>query len=120
MLCSIRWAACEPFNKHNNHHATKRQQKSERGVTSSSLYHATSTKCFTSVVLYLQEHLDYEIIQSLNPEFNKAVVRVNIFKEHRQTIQVENRTGPLLGFLSLNPSDPPVPLINSTSTQVMQ
>ncbi|XP_029952025.1 RNA cytidine acetyltransferase-like [Salarias fasciatus] len=34
-----------------------------------------------------QEHLDYEIIQSLNPEFNKAVVRVNIFKEHRQTIQ---------------------------------
>lgn len=36
-----------------------------------------------------QEHLDYEIIQSLNPEFNKAVVRVNIFKEHRQTIQVK-------------------------------
>uniref|UniRef100_A0A8C9EKT4 RNA cytidine acetyltransferase n=1 Tax=Pavo cristatus TaxID=9049 RepID=A0A8C9EKT4_PAVCR len=34
-----------------------------------------------------QEHLDYEIIQSLNPEFNKAVVRVNVFKEHRQTIQ---------------------------------
>uniref|UniRef100_A0A8B9H9A8 N-acetyltransferase 10 n=1 Tax=Astyanax mexicanus TaxID=7994 RepID=A0A8B9H9A8_ASTMX len=38
--------------------------------------------------LVWQEHLDYEIIQSLNPEFNKAVVRVNIFKEHRQTIQV--------------------------------
>ncbi|XP_040894822.1 RNA cytidine acetyltransferase [Toxotes jaculatrix] len=38
-------------------------------------------------VLQYQEHLDYEIIQSLNPEFNKAVVRVNIFKEHRQTIQ---------------------------------
>ncbi|XP_047453137.1 RNA cytidine acetyltransferase [Mugil cephalus] len=37
--------------------------------------------------LTYQEHLDYEIIQSLNPEFNKAVVRVNIFKEHRQTIQ---------------------------------
>ncbi|KAM3609142.1 uncharacterized protein V6R79_010191 [Siganus canaliculatus] len=37
--------------------------------------------------LHYQEHLDYEIIQSLNPEFNKAVVRVNIFKEHRQTIQ---------------------------------
>ncbi|XP_076801006.1 RNA cytidine acetyltransferase-like [Clavelina lepadiformis] len=34
-----------------------------------------------------QEHLDYELIQSTNPEFNKAVVRVNIFKEHRQTIQ---------------------------------
>lgn len=37
--------------------------------------------------LQYQEHLDYEIIQSMNPEFNKAVVRVNIFKEHRQTIQ---------------------------------
>ncbi|XP_072128758.1 RNA cytidine acetyltransferase [Mobula birostris] len=37
--------------------------------------------------LQYQEHLDYEIIQSLNPEFNKAVVRVNIYKEHRQTIQ---------------------------------
>ncbi|XP_043209969.1 RNA cytidine acetyltransferase-like, partial [Amphibalanus amphitrite] len=34
-----------------------------------------------------QEHLDYELIQSTNPEFNKAVVRVNVFKEHRQTIQ---------------------------------
>ncbi|XP_007885821.1 RNA cytidine acetyltransferase [Callorhinchus milii] len=37
--------------------------------------------------LQYQEHLDYDIIQSLNPEFNKAVVRVNIYKEHRQTIQ---------------------------------
>lgn len=37
--------------------------------------------------LHYQEHMDYEIIQSLNPEFEKAVVRVNVFKEHRQTIQ---------------------------------
>lgn len=37
--------------------------------------------------LNYQEHLDYEIIQSTNPDFNKAVVRVNIFREHRQTIQ---------------------------------
>ncbi|XP_054827698.1 RNA cytidine acetyltransferase [Eublepharis macularius] len=37
--------------------------------------------------LQFQEHLDYEVIQSLNPEFNKAVVRVNVFREHRQTIQ---------------------------------
>ena len=34
-----------------------------------------------------KEHLDYEIIQSTNPDFNGAVVRVNIFKTHRQTIQ---------------------------------
>lgn len=33
------------------------------------------------------EHLDYDIIQSTNPDFNKAIVRVNIFKSHRQTIQ---------------------------------
>ncbi|XP_072031061.1 RNA cytidine acetyltransferase-like [Amphiura filiformis] len=34
-----------------------------------------------------QEHLDYELVQSTNPDFNKAVVRVNIYREHRQTIQ---------------------------------
>ena len=38
--------------------------------------------------LLQQEHEDYEIIQSTNPEFNKAVVRVNIYQEHRQTVQV--------------------------------
>jgi N-acetyltransferase 10 len=37
--------------------------------------------------LNYEEHLDYEIVQSTNPEFNKAVVRVNIFHDHRQTIQ---------------------------------
>lgn len=34
------------------------------------------------------EHLDYDILQSTNPAFQKAIVRVNIFKDHRQTIQV--------------------------------
>ncbi|CAG8622804.1 310_t:CDS:10, partial [Gigaspora margarita] len=37
--------------------------------------------------LEYEEHLDYDIIQSTNPDFNKAIVRVNIFKQHRQTIQ---------------------------------
>ncbi|CEG39118.1 n-acetyltransferase 10 [Plasmopara halstedii] len=37
--------------------------------------------------LKYKEHLDYEVVQSTNPEFNHAVVRVNIFREHRQTIQ---------------------------------
>ncbi len=37
--------------------------------------------------IHFEEHLDYEVLQSTNAEFNKAVVRVNIFKEHRQTIQ---------------------------------
>lgn len=35
-----------------------------------------------------EEHLDYDIMQSTNPEFNNAIVRVNIFRDHRQTIQV--------------------------------
>jgi N-acetyltransferase 10 len=35
-----------------------------------------------------QEHLDYDIAQSTNPDFNKAIVRVNVFRSHRQTIQV--------------------------------
>ncbi|KAJ1957271.1 N-acetyltransferase 10, partial [Dispira parvispora] len=34
-----------------------------------------------------EEHMDYDIVQSTNPNFNKAIVRVNIFRQHRQTIQ---------------------------------
>ncbi|KAG8159835.1 hypothetical protein KVR01_010472 [Diaporthe batatas] len=34
-----------------------------------------------------QDHLDYSIIQATSPELNKAIVRVNIHRDHRQTIQ---------------------------------
>ena len=37
--------------------------------------------------LLYNEHADYSIIQSVNPDFNKAIVRVNIHRAHRQTIQ---------------------------------
>ncbi|KAL9020612.1 MAG: hypothetical protein Q9185_002198 [Variospora sp. 1 TL-2023] len=37
--------------------------------------------------LNYQDHFDYSIIQSTNPEFNKAIVRVNVHRQHRQTIQ---------------------------------
>lgn len=37
--------------------------------------------------LDFQEHMDYDIVQSTNPDFNKAIVRVNIYKDHRQTVQ---------------------------------
>ncbi|KAI4101288.1 MAG: hypothetical protein L6R37_005031 [Teloschistes peruensis] len=37
--------------------------------------------------LNYQDHLDYSIIQSTNTEFNKAIVRVNVHRQHRQTIQ---------------------------------
>jgi N-acetyltransferase 10 len=33
------------------------------------------------------DHVDYSIIQSTNPDFNKAIVRVNIHRQHRQVIQ---------------------------------
>lgn len=37
--------------------------------------------------LNYKEHQDYEILQSTNPEYNHAVIRVNIYRDHRQTIQ---------------------------------
>ena len=33
------------------------------------------------------DHVDYTIVQSTNPEFNKAIVRVNVHRQHRQSIQ---------------------------------
>jgi N-acetyltransferase 10 len=33
------------------------------------------------------DHVDYSILQSTNPDFNKAIVRVNVHRQHRQTIQ---------------------------------
>eukprot|EP01132_Coremiostelium_polycephalum_P003792 gene3792-4718_t len=33
------------------------------------------------------EHVDYELVKSTNPEFHDAIIRVNIFRSHRQTIQ---------------------------------
>ncbi|KAJ4970584.1 hypothetical protein NE237_003683 [Protea cynaroides] len=34
-----------------------------------------------------KEHLDYDVVKSANPEFKRATVRINIYKQHRQTIQ---------------------------------
>ena len=34
-----------------------------------------------------EEHIDYDVVQSTNPDFKKAIVRVNVFRGHRQTIQ---------------------------------
>ena len=39
-------------------------------------------------VLGYEENLDYDIAQSTNPDFNKAFVRVNIFKQYHEIIQV--------------------------------
>jgi N-acetyltransferase 10 len=33
------------------------------------------------------DHTDYTLLQSTNPEYNKAIVRINVHRQHRQTIQ---------------------------------
>lgn len=38
--------------------------------------------------LLYQEHTDYNIVRSTNPEFKKAIVRINVSRNSRQTIQV--------------------------------
>ncbi|CDW54381.1 tRNA bind 2 and DUF1726 and Helicase RecD and GNA T acetyltr 2 domain containing protein [Trichuris trichiura] len=37
--------------------------------------------------LNFKEHMDYEVVQSANPEFNKAIVRISVIRSHRQTVQ---------------------------------
>ncbi|WIA39314.1 hypothetical protein OEZ86_005429 [Tetradesmus obliquus] len=34
-----------------------------------------------------QEHIDYDLVESTNPDWGRAVVRVNVFRAHRQTVQ---------------------------------
>ncbi|CAG8448327.1 11587_t:CDS:10 [Acaulospora colombiana] len=68
--------------------------------------------------LEYEEHLDYDIIQSTNPDFNKAIVRVNIFKQHRQTIQyIQPQDAHVLGQAELVVIDEaaaiPLPLVKN-------
>lgn len=68
--------------------------------------------------LKYEEHLDYEIIQSTNPDFNKAIVRVNVFKSHRQTIQyIQPEDAHVLGQAELVVIDEaaaiPLPLVRN-------
>lgn len=63
-----------------------------------------------------EEHLDYDIVQSTNPAFNKAIVRVNLFKTHRQTIQyIQPHDAQVLGQAELVVIDEaaaiPLPLV---------
>jgi hypothetical protein len=36
-----------------------------------------------------QEHIDYDLVESTNPDWGRAVVRVNVFRAHRQ-VKVSN------------------------------
>ena len=63
-----------------------------------------------------EEHLDYDLVQSSNPAFNKAIVRVNIFRQHRQTIQyIQPQDAHMLGQAELLVIDEaaaiPLPLV---------
>ncbi|CAG0920051.1 unnamed protein product [Notodromas monacha] len=68
--------------------------------------------------LEYQEHIDYDLVQSTNPEFNKAIIRVNVYRDHRQTIQYIHPTdGVKLGQAELVVIDEaaaiPLPLVKS-------
>ncbi|RHZ58217.1 hypothetical protein Glove_375g29 [Diversispora epigaea] len=68
--------------------------------------------------LEYEEHLDYDIIQSTNPDFNKAIVKVNIFRQHRQTIQyIQPQDAHVLGQAELVVIDEaaaiPLPLVKN-------
>ncbi|KAJ3485257.1 hypothetical protein NLI96_g5090 [Meripilus lineatus] len=65
-----------------------------------------------------EEHLDYDIMQSTNPDFNKAIVRVNVFRQHRQTIQyIQPQDAHVLGQAELVIIDEaaaiPLPLVRN-------
>ena len=62
------------------------------------------------------DHVDYTILQSTNPEFNKAIVRVNVHRQHRQTIQyIQPQDAQVLGQAELLVIDEaaaiPLPLV---------
>jgi N-acetyltransferase 10 len=66
--------------------------------------------------LNYSDHLDYDIIQSTNPAFNKAIVRANIHRQHRQTIQyIQPQDAHVLGQAELVVIDEaaaiPLPLV---------
>lgn len=65
-----------------------------------------------------EEHLDYDVHQSTNPEWKGAVVRINIFRAHRQTIQyIQPQDAHVLGQAELLVIDEaaaiPLPLVKN-------
>ncbi|CED84392.1 duf699-domain-containing protein [Phaffia rhodozyma] len=65
-----------------------------------------------------EEHQDYDIVQSTKAEWQKAVVRVNVFKGHRQTIQyIQPQDAHVLGQAELLIIDEaaaiPLPLVRN-------
>ncbi|KAJ9615289.1 N-acetyltransferase 10 [Cladophialophora chaetospira] len=66
--------------------------------------------------LEYMDHVDYTILQSTNPEYNKAIVRINVHRQHRQTIQyIQPQDAHVLGQAELLVIDEaaaiPLPLV---------
>ncbi|KIX01418.1 uncharacterized protein Z518_09144 [Rhinocladiella mackenziei CBS 650.93] len=66
--------------------------------------------------LEYMDHVDYTILQSTNPDYNKAIVRINVHRQHRQTIQyVQPQDAHVLGQAELVVIDEaaaiPLPLV---------
>ncbi len=66
--------------------------------------------------LEYMDHVDYTILQSTNPEYNKAIVRINVHRQHRQTIQyIQPQDAQVLGQAELVVIDEaaaiPLPLV---------
>lgn len=65
-----------------------------------------------------KEHIDYDLVESTNPAFSKAVVRVNVYRTHRQTVQyIQPQHHAALGQAELLVIDEaaaiPLPLVKS-------
>ncbi|KIW21275.1 hypothetical protein PV08_01855 [Exophiala spinifera] len=66
--------------------------------------------------LEYMDHVDYTILQSTNPDYNKAIVRINVHRQHRQTIQyIQPQDAHVLGQAELVVIDEaaaiPLPLV---------
>ena len=57
-----------------------------------------------------KEHLDYDIVESTNPAFGKAIVRVNIYRSHRQVRSPATTTLRFAVGRTLNARAKPMPL----------
>ncbi|KPI36300.1 uncharacterized protein AB675_7257 [Cyphellophora attinorum] len=62
------------------------------------------------------DHADYTLLQSTNPDYNKAIVRINVHRQHRQTIQyIQPQDAHVLGQAELVVIDEaaaiPLPLV---------
>jgi hypothetical protein len=42
-----------------------------------------------TMYFFFQEHFHYDVVKSADAELKKATIQINVFKQHRQTVQVD-------------------------------